>query len=144
MLSVKSSRGPFSSIISLNFSNISFSREPALTPTLMEQLLFFAYRVNWDAHSLTCVTEPGGEEKLSVNNVWIESITTKSGFWFKNVSMINSKFTSVIMFIWSSFNFNLSALSFICSADSSPEIYNVFKSREFWLCILYSGSRYSS
>ena len=27
---------------SLNFSNMSFSRDPAFTPTLIEQLLFFA------------------------------------------------------------------------------------------------------
>ena len=43
-------------------------------------LLLLAMRVSCAAHSRTCATEPGAEVSCSEYTVWIESITTTSGF----------------------------------------------------------------
>ena len=78
--------------------------------------------------SRTWLTLPGAEDISSEYIVCIESIITNFGF---NSSM----FWSIISISVSPKNrissfliFNLSALNFICSADSSPETYKTFPS----------------
>ena len=51
-----------------------------------------------------------------------------SGLSFSNFSSITAISVSARKYILSFLIFNLSALNFICSNDSSPEIYNIFPS----------------
>ena len=78
--------------------------------------------------SLTWLTLPGADDISSEYIVCIESIITNLGsnsFIFSSIISISVSPKNKISSLWI---FNLSALNFICSADSSPETYKTFPS----------------
>ena len=83
-------------------------------------------RVNCAAHSLTCATEPGAEVSSSEYTVWMESITTASGFSFAIAACIFSSCISANRCIAFASTVNRLARSAICWADSSPLTYRTF------------------
>ena len=83
--------------------------------------------------SLTWLTVPAAEDISSEYIVCIESIITNFGFICSIFSCIISISVSPKNIISSLLIFNLSALIFICSADSSPETYSTLPSPDILL-----------
>ncbi|MNT08702.1 hypothetical protein D3C72_1434520 [compost metagenome] len=124
----------------------SSTRGPASAPSfvtwptrMMVTPVCLAARVSCAAHSRTCATEPGAELSASEYTVWIESITTTSGFKSCKVDRIFSSWISAC---------NLSSLASmtrrlarraICAPDSSPLTY----STRLW-CDMFASACSSS
>ena len=115
----------------------SSTRGPASAPSLVTwptRMVVtssrLAMRVSCAAHSRTWATEPGAEVSASEYSVWIESMTTTSGFSASIVPWMRSSWISA-----SSARFGLSiprrrARSAICEPDSSPLTYNTRRSAD--------------
>ena len=85
----------------------SSTRGPAIAPSFVTWPTkittiprCFARRVSCAAHSRTCATLPGAEVSASVYAVWIESMTTTSGFAVAIVATIASSCTSASSETW--------------------------------------------
>ena len=85
-------------------------------------------RISFPVISLTWLTLPGLDVISFEYIVCIESIITSLGLIFNISASIISISVSPRNNIFSLFIPSLSALIFICSADSSPEMYKTFPS----------------
>ena len=106
---------------------------PATTPSFVtcptiniEILSLFASCIRTDVDSLTWLTLPGADAVFSQYIVCIESIITTSGIVFLTTSSITSRFVSQRSDSFSENSPILSARSFICLRDSSPDMYKTF------------------
>ena len=80
----------------------------------------FATRRISAAHSRTCDTEPGALATSGRSIVWMESMTTSSGFVFSMCVLMVSRFVSLTTKSFSAIAFSRSARMRICRVLSSP------------------------
>src|ERR1035437_1515839 len=103
---------------------------PAMFPSfvtwpmiIMGMPLFFAAYMSWAQLSFTWFTLPATESRSSLKVVCMESMTARAGFSFSMIEVIFSMPVSTTSMSFSALTPVLSARSFICSKDSSPEKY---------------------